>query len=759
MNRHPRAFRRANGILKGGLLIVLLAAFSSTGAYATWSSAVTGGPMSVTAATLTAPSGLTAARSCPATPDLGTSLSWTASTSSATSGYSILRSTSSTGGFSSVGTVSGINATTYTDSMSPPAAADSLYVAVKSANGMDTVSLSSGTKTANSGGANLKNPTAIAVTPDGTTAYLANSGGNTVTPVTLSSDTAAPAITVGPKPPTDLAVTSDGSTVWVADGTGNVVTPVTVATNTAGTQTNVGFNATAIAITPNGSTAWIVGQNNAISLNLSTLALGPKITQGGGNFTSVAITPSGTTAYVTDAGNKEIWPINLATGAWGTAIGPFAFPPQGIAISPGGTTAWVDGQTDIVPITLATAAVGTGVTVAGAAFQGLAITPNGCWVYAADASKNNQIVPVSTTTDTEGTPVATDPSPEDIATAYPWATYYYEVEATRDLWTSPASNQASLAFGQPPLSVAIAPPSITSAPAAAFTSGVAGSFEVTATGGPTPSFSESGTLPSGVTFVDNADGTATISGTPASTGSYAFTITATNTQGSVTQNFTLNVYSASLVASGNSTSGTTLTSGSFTLSSGSAYLVLAMTNDATAGTNTMSVGAGSAFSADPTFTQVGSQQNYNNDGAHYTAWYLSGGTGSGTVTVTVTNPIKDAYVEVIEIQGAAATAPLVTSSEGFANAGTTAGASASADLSAAPAAGDYELVFENNVGDAGPGSPSSSSFTLVPSSYLHGGGGAGASVSAFTGGATQTATVTIGSGVIWGTMAVEIAHP
>ena len=44
--------------------------------------------------------------------------------------------------------------------------------------------------------------------------------------------------------------------------------------------------------------------------------------------------------------------------------------------------------------------------------------------------------------------------------------------------------------------------------------GTPGSFTVTTTGFPTSSLSESGALPSGVTFVDNGDGTATLAGTP-----------------------------------------------------------------------------------------------------------------------------------------------------------------------------------------------------------------------------------------------------
>jgi hypothetical protein len=76
-------------------------------------------------------------------------------------------------------------------------------------------------------------------------------------------------------------------------------------------------------------------------------------------------------------------------------------------------------------------------------------------------------------------------------------------------------------------------PKLTAAAKEAFTTGTAGSFTIKAAGSPFPALTESGTLPSGVTFVDNGDGTATISGTPAagSAGTYPVMITASNASG------------------------------------------------------------------------------------------------------------------------------------------------------------------------------------------------------------------------------------
>ena len=87
-------------------------------------------------------------------------------------------------------------------------------------------------------------------------------------------------------------------------------------------------------------------------------------------------------------------------------------------------------------------------------------------------------------------------------------------------------------------------PAVTSAAAATFQVGRAGSFTVTATGLPRPALSATGALPSGVSFTDNGDGTASLSGTPAngSGGSYPLTIKASNgTLPDAEQSFTLTV--------------------------------------------------------------------------------------------------------------------------------------------------------------------------------------------------------------------------
>jgi hypothetical protein len=111
-------------------------------------------------------------------------------------------------------------------------------------------------------------------------------------------------------------------------------------------------------------------------------------------------------------------------------------------------------------------------------------------------------------------------------------------------------------------------PVITSASSTTFAAGVAGTFTATATGIPTPTFSNSSfggctpNLPSGVTF-SNPGGV--LSGTPGASagGTYTVCINATNAVGTATQNFTLTVTQLPAVTSASSTAFTVDTAGSF----------------------------------------------------------------------------------------------------------------------------------------------------------------------------------------------------
>jgi hypothetical protein len=98
--------------------------------------------------------------------------------------------------------------------------------------------------------------------------------------------------------------------------------------------------------------------------------------------------------------------------------------------------------------------------------------------------------------------------------------------------------------------------------------GAAGSNTILATGWPTPTLSVTGTLPPGLTFVNNGDGTATLSGTPVQlTGSdYSLTLTAKNGVGTdATTSLLITIQSSPVITSPNTTTFTVGVAGSFTI--------------------------------------------------------------------------------------------------------------------------------------------------------------------------------------------------
>jgi hypothetical protein len=104
-------------------------------------------------------------------------------------------------------------------------------------------------------------PAAIAITPDGKTAYIADEHPGTVTPVSTATNTPGKPINIGGigrlTAETAIAITPDGKTAYIADGNHRTVIPLATATNTPGSPIKISGTPVAIAITPGGKTAYI----------------------------------------------------------------------------------------------------------------------------------------------------------------------------------------------------------------------------------------------------------------------------------------------------------------------------------------------------------------------------------------------------------------------------------------------------------------------------------------------------------------------
>jgi DNA-binding beta-propeller fold protein YncE len=174
---------------------------------------------------------------------------------------------------------------------------------------------------------------------------------------------------------------------------GWTVTPVTTATSTPGKPINIGGFPWAIAIAPDGRTAYVVdlpaygrGPSRVIPVATATKTPGRPIKISGivGLSAAIAITPDGKTAYIADGHHRTVIPVATATNTAGRPI-KINGTPVAIAFTPDGRTAYI-----------ATAAY-----IAGSCA--------GCAV--------GTVIPVSTATNTAGTPINIGRIPKGIAIA------------------------------------------------------------------------------------------------------------------------------------------------------------------------------------------------------------------------------------------------------------------------------------------------------------------------------------------------------
>jgi YVTN family beta-propeller protein len=128
-----------------------------------------------------------------------------------------------------------------------------------------------------------------------------------------------------------MAVTQDGKTGYVLNNGADTVTPVNLATNTPGRPITVGGRPIAIAITPNGTTAYVVSYSEVTPIATATNTAGPPI-KTGSRSDGIVITPDGKTAYVANSSKEfvrggklvirpgTVTPITLATNTPGRPI-------------------------------------------------------------------------------------------------------------------------------------------------------------------------------------------------------------------------------------------------------------------------------------------------------------------------------------------------------------------------------------------------------------------------------------------------------
>jgi YVTN family beta-propeller protein len=196
--------------------------------------------------------------------------------------------------------------------------------------------------------------TAIAVTPDGTHAYVSNEFDNTVSVIATASNTVVATIPVG-NGPSGVAITPDGTHAYVTNEFDQsamgfaIVSVIDTASNTVVATIPVGDNPVQVAITPdptnspehddrrhqplayvtNGSDSTVSVIDTAGNTVVATISVGI-------GPTGVAITPDGTHAYVTNSVNNTVSVIDTDNNKLVATI-PVGNTPLGVAITSNGT--------------------------------------------------------------------------------------------------------------------------------------------------------------------------------------------------------------------------------------------------------------------------------------------------------------------------------------------------------------------------------------------------------------------------------------
>ena len=208
-------------------------------------------------------------------------------------------------------------------------------------------------------------PTSIAIAPDGLTAYVTVAGygssspptpgspaptppAGKVVPINLVTGSPEPGIAVGAEPMA-IAITPNGKEAYVANSGSDTVTPINLVTRVPGPPIQVGLGPSSIAIAPDGLTAYVtvagfgpssppasgspisLPAGKVVPINLTSATSGPPITVGVGPL-AIAITPNGNEAYVANAASGTVTPINLVTNTPEPGV-PVAGSPEALAIT------------------------------------------------------------------------------------------------------------------------------------------------------------------------------------------------------------------------------------------------------------------------------------------------------------------------------------------------------------------------------------------------------------------------------------------
>jgi YVTN family beta-propeller protein/VCBS repeat-containing protein len=243
---------------------------------------------------------------------------------------------------------------------------------------------------------------------DGTAAATVNVS----VPVLPAQWTTQTATTVGTgTSPYGVAVSPNGTRAYVTNLSSNTVSVINTATNAVVATINVGATPLAVAVSPDNSRVYVAGNNTVTVINTATnTVVGSPITTGGGQSYGIAVSPNGTRVYITQTGNNRVVVLNTATNTVVTTVAVGSVP-GGVAVSADNSRVYVanySGNTVSVINTATNTVVGSPIAVGANPF-GIAVNTDGR-VYVANAGSGTVSV-INTTANNAVTTVAVGTQP------------------------------------------------------------------------------------------------------------------------------------------------------------------------------------------------------------------------------------------------------------------------------------------------------------------------------------------------------------
>jgi YVTN family beta-propeller protein len=429
-------------------------------------------------------------------------------------------------------------------------------------------------------------PDGVAVNPAAGTVYVTNRQSDTVSVIDAATNAVTATIGVGSSPD-GVAVDPAAGTVYVTNGQSDTVSVIDAATNAV--TATITIPATdgypdAVAADPAAGTVYVLDSSSnpgrVAVIDVATNAIAAFITVAY-DAEGVAVDPAAGTVYVPNADSGIVSVIDVATNTVTGTIG--AGMPSAVAVDPAAGTVYVAGACQPACVLIADVATNTVIDTVPVGAREMAVDSSTHTAYVINFDENSVSVispgqaPAITSADSASIGMR---SPSDVtvtATGIPapaitetgalpkgitltdngnGTASLSGIAARGTTGSYPITITASNGVGSPAtqaftltVTTAASKPVITSATAVAPLFGALFNFTVTTNGYPVPSISKTGTMPPGVHFAGNGNGTATISGTPNGTalGPYTVTLTAKNKAGTATQSFTLTIWKAPVI--------------------------------------------------------------------------------------------------------------------------------------------------------------------------------------------------------------------